>query len=257
MLAALAVIAAACSSSSTTSNAASERNCVVCQRGGVLPSERFPHPRDADRCHGQPVYPPWFGGKSVPDRTGRRSPIHREPGDRARARVAPSRTRCATVRASEGPGHVARDPFGILRSRTERLLLRCTVSYHAAAGAVGRLQRRVLRRESGPVANNGISRDRCHRPRRAHVLKLGAQVGTTSYQYIQDKIQPNASRPSSDLDRVIQALNNGQIDGFVVDFPRRASTGRRERLVGQFPPIGGQQEHFGCTFRRETHSCPA
>src|SRR6266511_3542172 len=50
--------------------------------------------------------------------------------------------------------------------------------------------------------------------------KLGAQIGTTSYQYIVDNIQPS-KQPSvyNNSNDVIAALSAGQIDGYLVDAP--------------------------------------
>lgn len=79
--------------------------------------------------------------------------------------------------------------------------------------------------------------------------KLGAQLGTTSYQYIVDHIKPD-SKPlvykTNDL--AVQALKNGLIDGLVVDLPTafyvtavQVSDGT---IVGQFPS-GASKEGFG------------
>src|SRR5262249_30532051 len=51
-------------------------------------------------------------------------------------------------------------------------------------------------------------------------FKLGAQVGTTSYQYIVDQIKPTKDPAVYDTnDAAIQALSAGQIDGLVADLP--------------------------------------
>ena len=47
-----------------------------------------------------------------------------------------------------------------------------------------------------------------------------------------------------DLDLALKDLKNGQIDGVVVDYPT-AFYGYADVVVGQFPPLGGEQEHFG------------
>jgi polar amino acid transport system substrate-binding protein len=81
--------------------------------------------------------------------------------------------------------------------------------------------------------------------------KLGAQIGTTSYQYIVDEIQPDQQPAVFDRSvDVIQALNNGQIDGYVVDAPTayvNVLIGQAENgvVVGQFANSG---EYFGMTF---------
>jgi polar amino acid transport system substrate-binding protein len=81
-------------------------------------------------------------------------------------------------------------------------------------------------------------------------LKLGAPVGTTSLQVIQDVVQPNVEPAVyPDLDTALKDLKNGQIDGVVVDFPD-AFYGFADQIVGQFPPIGGQQEQFGLAFEK-------
>ena len=50
--------------------------------------------------------------------------------------------------------------------------------------------------------------------------KLGAQVGTTSYNAIVDLIQPSQDPAVYDRnDDAIRAMQNKQIDGIVVDFP--------------------------------------
>jgi polar amino acid transport system substrate-binding protein len=84
--------------------------------------------------------------------------------------------------------------------------------------------------------------------------KLGAQIGTTSYQFIQDQIRPS-SRPlayrSNDL--AVQALKNGQIDGIVVDLPTAffvtAVQVEDGVIVGQFPSRGSR-ERFGMVFEQ-------
>ena len=79
--------------------------------------------------------------------------------------------------------------------------------------------------------------------------KLGAQVGTTSYDYIVNVIKPNSKPLVYDTnDAAVQALKNGQIDGLVVDLPTafyvtavQVSDGK---VVGQFE-AKGSKERFG------------
>jgi polar amino acid transport system substrate-binding protein len=80
--------------------------------------------------------------------------------------------------------------------------------------------------------------------------KLGAQIGTTSYQYITDNIQPDEQPSVYDKSNdVIAALNAGQIDGYLTDAPTayvNVLIGQVKDgvVVGQFPTIG-EQEYFG------------
>ena len=84
--------------------------------------------------------------------------------------------------------------------------------------------------------------------------KLGAQLGTTSYQYIVDKIKPS-TKPSvfPKNDAGVQALKNKQIDGLVVDLPTAfyvtAVQVPKGKILGQFPTRAGG-EHFGMVFQK-------
>lgn len=80
--------------------------------------------------------------------------------------------------------------------------------------------------------------------------KLGAQVGTTSYQAIVDQIQP-ASPPAvfNSNDDAKLALTNGQVDAIVVDLPTAFYITGAEldggKIIGQLPLAGGTPEQFG------------
>jgi polar amino acid transport system substrate-binding protein len=89
---------------------------------------------------------------------------------------------------------------------------------------------------------------------------FGVQEGTTSYNYIQNRIQPNqATQVYNSTNDAITALKDGQIDALVVDFPTayyiadvQLSNGD---LVGQLPaPPGG--EHFGLVLAKGSSLTP-
>lgn len=81
-------------------------------------------------------------------------------------------------------------------------------------------------------------------------LKLGAPIGTSSLQVIEELVQPNADPGAyADLDLALKDLKNGQLDGVVVDFPV-AFYGYADTVVGQFPDLGGEQEQFGLAFEK-------
>jgi polar amino acid transport system substrate-binding protein len=83
---------------------------------------------------------------------------------------------------------------------------------------------------------------------------LGAQLGTTSYQFIQDTIMPT-KKPSvfPSNTGAVQALKNKQIDGLVVDLPTAfyvtAVQVPNGKVLGQFPAEPGG-EHFGMVFAK-------
>jgi polar amino acid transport system substrate-binding protein len=84
--------------------------------------------------------------------------------------------------------------------------------------------------------------------------KLGAQLGTTSYQYIVRYIKPGPSVAVYDTnDAAVAALKNGQIDGLVVDLPTAfhvtAAQIPNSKVIGQFESKG-TQERFGMVFQK-------
>ena len=81
-------------------------------------------------------------------------------------------------------------------------------------------------------------------------LKLGAQVGTTSYDAITSQLRPTtgpAAYPSND--NAVQGLKAGQIDALVVDLPTALYLTSAEltgaAIAGQLPAAGGTVEQFG------------
>ena len=85
--------------------------------------------------------------------------------------------------------------------------------------------------------------------------KLGAPIGTTSFDYIETNIQPEQDPAVYDtLNDSVSALNNGQVDGIVVDLPTGfyladpfVQEVKNGVIVGQFPTVG-EQEYFGMVF---------
>ena len=84
--------------------------------------------------------------------------------------------------------------------------------------------------------------------------KLGAQVGTTSLDFINEVVQP-AEKPYvyNDTNDAKSALQNGQIDGIVVDLPTAyyitAVEIPKGKIVGQFTAREGG-EQFGLLFSK-------
>jgi polar amino acid transport system substrate-binding protein len=104
------------------------------------------------------------------------------------------------------------------------------------------------------VVNKGTPIAKVHSIAGLRDYKLGAQLGTTSYQYIVSKIKPS-KQPSvyQKNDAAVFALKAKQIDGLVVDLPTAfyvtAVQVPNSKILGQFPsPKGG--EHFGMVFQK-------
>jgi len=86
--------------------------------------------------------------------------------------------------------------------------------------------------------------------------KLGAQLGTTSYQFIKSRIKPSQtpSVPSSNAAAVL-LLKNKQIDGLVVDLPTAfyvtAVQVPNSKILGQFENTAGQTtDRFGVVLQK-------
>jgi polar amino acid transport system substrate-binding protein len=86
--------------------------------------------------------------------------------------------------------------------------------------------------------------------------KLGAPIGTTSYDYIVSNVQPSQQPQVYDtLDAGIAALKAKQIDGLAVDLPTAfyitAAQVENSKIVGQFPSLG-TQEYFGMVLQKDS-----
>jgi polar amino acid transport system substrate-binding protein len=105
----------------------------------------------------------------------------------------------------------------------------------------------IVVRKGTPIAN-------VHSIAGLRPFKLGAQLGTTSYQYIVSKIKPS-QKPAVYPQNIgaVFALKNKQIDGLVVDLPTAfyVTTAQvpNSKILGQFPtPPGG--EYVGMIFQK-------
>ncbi|MGI5442602.1 ABC transporter substrate-binding protein [Streptomyces shenzhenensis] len=81
-------------------------------------------------------------------------------------------------------------------------------------------------------------------------LKLGAQVGTTSLDYITDVVRPKQEAAVyAKNDQAKSALQNGQVDAIVADLPTAFYITAAEitdaEIVGQFENQGDTPEQFG------------
>lgn len=81
---------------------------------------------------------------------------------------------------------------------------------------------------------------------------LGAQLGTTSYQFIKTRIRPANTKVYSTNDKAVFALKNKLIDGVVVDLPTAfyvtAVQVPNSTILGQFSSRTG--EHFGMVLQK-------
>jgi polar amino acid transport system substrate-binding protein len=85
-------------------------------------------------------------------------------------------------------------------------------------------------------------------------FKLGAQIGTTSYDFITSTIKPTTQPAAYQQNAAaVQALKNKQIDGLVVDLPTAfyvsAAQVPNSEVLGQFDS-GGGAGYFGMVFAK-------
>jgi polar amino acid transport system substrate-binding protein len=104
------------------------------------------------------------------------------------------------------------------------------------------------------VVLKGTKISRVHSIAGLKPFKLGAQLGTTSYQFITGTIKPSQQPAVFPQNAgAIQALKNKQIDGLVVDLPTAfyvtAVQVPNSKILGQFETAGGG-EHFGMVFSK-------
>jgi polar amino acid transport system substrate-binding protein len=90
--------------------------------------------------------------------------------------------------------------------------------------------------------------------------KLGTQIGTTSYDYITQTIQPSQQPQAyNTLNDAIHALQAKQIDGIVIDLPTAfymtAVQIPDSTVVGQFPAVAGG-EHYGLVLTKGSSLTP-
>lgn len=84
-------------------------------------------------------------------------------------------------------------------------------------------------------------------------LKLGAQVGTTSLDFITDVIEPDAEPfVYNDNNAAKAALDAKQVDAIVLDLPTAFYVSSVEiegtKVIGQFPSDAGAGDEFGLVF---------
>lgn len=87
-------------------------------------------------------------------------------------------------------------------------------------------------------------------------LRFGAQVGTTSLDFITEVIEPTTEPfVYNDNNAAKAALDAGQIDAIVLDLPTAFFVSAVEiegsAVIGQFPSVGDSPEQFGLVFEQD------
>jgi polar amino acid transport system substrate-binding protein len=184
-----------------------------------------------------PVYPPWFNHNKTPfDGNGFESAV-----DLAIAKelgYTPSDTKAKRIPFTQAIGPGSRDfdfdldEFSITAAREKAVDF--SAPYYDVAEAV--------------VAMKGSKAASVTTFAGLKSLKLGAQLGTTDADAINNVIKPSSKAFYSTNPLAVQALKNGQIDGLVVDLPTAfyitSAQVTGSTIIGQLP-VGAHPEQFG------------
>jgi polar amino acid transport system substrate-binding protein len=186
----------------------------------------------------QPVYPPWYVDDDPANGQGFESAVAYEIADRLgypHDKVTWTRVPFnAAIQPGPKPYDLNLTEFSINEER--RQAVDFSAPYYDVRQAVVAL-------ESSPVASTTTLADLAN-------ARLGAQVGTTSLDAIEQQLRPMTQAAVFNTnDDAKLALMNGQVDAIVVDLPTAFYITSAEldgaRIVGQLPPGTGTPEQFG------------
>ncbi|MHA6779727.1 ABC transporter substrate-binding protein [Pseudonocardia saturnea] len=193
----------------------------------------------------QPVYPPWYLDDDPTSGEGFESAVAYAIADRlGYAREAVSWVR-VPFNAAIAPGPKTYDlnltEFSISDER--RQAVDFSSPYYDVAQA-------VIAIEGNPFAGATTIAE-------LEGARIGAQVGTTSYQATVDQIAPTTEPAVFNTnDDAKLALSNGQIDALVLDLPTAFFVTSAELdggvIVGQLPAGSGTPEQFGAVLDKDS-----
>ncbi|MSO58602.1 MAG: amino acid ABC transporter substrate-binding protein [Thermoleophilia bacterium] len=197
-----------------------------------------------------PAFPPWFGGDEkkpwkVSDPTsgkGYESAVVYAIADQLGLATSAVKWTAVPFNNSYKPG---KKPFDIYITQ---------VSYTPERAKVVDFSRGYYFVNQAVVTTKGSAIANAKSITALQGAKLAAQVGTTSYTYITRHIRPSSQPSVFDTnDAAIQALQNGQIDGIVVDLPTAFYVTAVQLddgiIVGKLP-TKGTLERFGLVLQK-------
>jgi polar amino acid transport system substrate-binding protein len=247
LAASLAFLAAGCGGSSSSSAGGTTTASASCDKGDLNLVEDGTLTVGTDN----PAYPPWFSGDPQspwkvsypPSGHGFESAVAFAVA--SRLGFAPSEVKWIVVpfntSFAPGPKKFDFDINQISFTPARAKVVDFSSSYYDVNQAVVGLK-------DQPIAKATSTAD-------LKPYKLGAQLGTTSYDYIVKNIKPSKKPAVFDTnDAAVQSLKNKQIDGLVVDLPTAfyvtAAQVPNSVIIGQFPTTG-TPEHFGMVLAKD------
>ena len=242
----LAVIAAGCGSSKKSSPGSTNSAGASCAKGdlNLVSAGKLTIGTD------NPAYPPWYGG--TPHKPWQVSDPRSGKGYESAVAYAVAKQlgfskdqvnwKYVPFNNSYAPGPKSFD-FDINQ-----------IAYNPKRARTADFSRSYYDENEGLVVVKGTKIASVNSLAGLKPYELGAQLGTTSYTFIKDKIKPSKNPsvfPSNA--GAVQALKNGQIDGLVVDLPTAfyvtSAQVPNSKILGQFPTQPGG-EHFGLVFEK-------
>jgi polar amino acid transport system substrate-binding protein len=242
----LAVIAAGCGSSKKSSPGSTNSAGASCAKGdlNLVSAGKLTIGTD------NPAYPPWYGG--TPHKPWQVSDPRSGKGYESAVAFAVAKElrfsknqvnwKYVPFNNSYAPGPKSFD-FDINQ-----------IAYNPKRAKTADFSRSYYDENEGLVVVKGTKIASVSSLAGLRLYELGAQLGTTSYTFIKDKIKPSKNPsvfPSNA--GAVQALKNGQIDGLVVDLPTAFYVTSvqvpNSKILGQFPTQPGG-EHFGLVFEK-------
>jgi polar amino acid transport system substrate-binding protein len=249
-LVAAGLAAAACAPADQNNTAAPAAGALTPGQGACSPSQL--HTLKAGTFTfgtDEPVYDPWFANDDPTNGKGFESAV----AYAIAAKLGYAKNQVAWARVSfnaaiqPGPKTFDADlnEFSITPDR--RKAVDFSAPYYDVTQAVITVQ-------GSPAAN-------AHSIAGLHDVKIGAQVGSTSYDAAQNVLKPSQQvAVYNNNDDAKQALGNGQIQALVVDLPTAfeitgAGEVKNSVIVGQLRPTG-QPEQFGAVLDKGSALTP-
>jgi polar amino acid transport system substrate-binding protein len=187
-----------------------------------------------------PAYPPWFETNRPSDGKGYESAVAYAVAKNLGFKASQVRWVVETFNASYAPGpkHFDFDINEISVTRTRAKAVTFSVGYYTDEEALVALK-------GSPIVKH-------HTPKALKTYVYGEEIGTTSLQYINERIQPtHPPETFTTLNDVKSALQDHRIAAFVTDTPTSQYIAATEiphaTVVGQFPVTG---QHYGLLFQK-------
>ena len=197
-----------------------------------------PPPRRPDAGADDPLYPPWYADNNPANDKGFEDAVAYAVAAELGYGKAGVRWVRVTFNNAIAPGPKTfdydLDEFSIDAQRREAVDF--STPYYTVHEAI--------------VGIRGTAAAKAHTLAAVRELQLGAQVGSTDYTTIVDQIRPTrAPRIYNSNSDAIEALEDGQIQGLVVDLPTAfeitSGEAKGSFIIGQLPSVRGNPEQFG------------